>query len=1390
MKKIITFLGVSLVLVLMVLVLYKPPVSAATLSIDSVVSKDSNPSTATIVSPSLSTTASNELLLAFISTDARSAGITVKSVTGGGLTWTLVKRTNIQLGTSEIWKAFAPAIVNNAAITATLSQTVSASMTVMSFSGVDPTTPIGAVAGNNAASGAPTVSLTTTRDNSWVFGVANDYDKAIARTLGPNQTLIHQFLTSAGDTYWIQQQTNTTPLSGTLVTINDTAPTIDRFNISAVEILPNVSVNTPPDITPPTVAITNPSDQSVATGTIAVSASAGDNVSVSGVQFFVDGVKLGVEDTSQPYSVSWNTFNTSNTMHTLLAVARDAAGNKATSTPVSVAVNNPPHMIILQPTQNASFSTSTITISYTEQGDMTGVDGARFQLDNGPVMQDPTFDGNFQLTNVSPGSHMLMGFLTQLEMMVAGSDATPVTFTVTAPDTLPPTVLVTNPIASSTVSGTITITANAADNIGVAGVQFQVDGTNLGVEDTSSPYSTSWNTGLFSTGAHIIRAIARDAALNTTISQPVTVTITNPNDPAVVGQWSAPVTTPMILVHGILLKTGKVLAWSTGNQAALLDPSTNIFTSVPDTLTDLLCTGQVVLTNGQPLVVGGEGLNVGNASKHNDTFNLSTSRWSSLALMNLARWYPTETVLPDGRVLSISGANGGVTNYVPLPEIYNPKTNVWTNMASSANNINTPSYPFMYVLPDGRVAFAGASEYDTITQILDLNTQSWSTVDSTILPGSSAVMYAPGKVMKSGSAADSGFSGPAGKTTYVIDFNQSTPAWHRAGDMAFPRSFMNLTALPDGTVLVTGGETTKDGGNTANAVKAAELWNPVTETWTTMASEARPRLYHSIALLLPDGRVLVSGGGQDTGVPDEFTAEYYSPGYLFKGARPTITSSPAVVQYGSSFFVGTPDAGNITSVSLVKASAVTHFTNMEQRFINLGFTQTAGGITVNAPANANLATPGIYMLFIVNSNGVPSVAPFVTLPSSFDDSIAPTAPTNLVATGNIGTASLTWAGSTDNVGVTNYNIYRSTVSGFTSSAANRITQTTTTSYTDTGISSGTYYYIVTAQDAQGNTSPASNEASAAVTSDTQAPTVSITSPADASTVTNNVTITASASDNIAVAGVQFFVDGNLLNNEVTTAPYTTIWNSNTVTNGNHVLLARARDTGGNVATSTPITITVNNVVSSAPVTDVNVFKDNNSASASIVSPTFSTASGNEVLLAFIGSDGSAGMAANSISGGGLTWTLVKRTNTQLGTSEIWKAFAPSQLTNVTVTANLAQSVTSSMTVMSFSGVDPVTPIGASGGANGPSGAPTVSLTTTRANSLVIGVGDDWDNATARSLGPNQTLVHQLLASSGDTFWVQKQTNPITAAGTLVTLNDTAPTADRWNLTSVEILAHQ
>jgi uncharacterized protein (TIGR03437 family) len=213
-----------------------------------------------------------------------------------------------------------------------------------------------------------------------------------------------------------------------------------------------------------------------------------------------------------------------------------------------------------------------------------------------------------------------------------------------------------------------------------------------------------------------------------------------------------------------------------------------------------------------------------------------------------------------------------------------------------------------------------------------------------------------------------------------------------------------------------------------------------------------------------------------------------------------------------------------------------------------------------------------------------------------------------------------------------------------------------------------------------------------------------------------------------------------------------------------------------------------------PLVDAQISKDQATTSVSVTSPAFSTSTGNELLLALIATDGTtrSNTIVNSVSGGGLTWVLVGRTRAQSGTAEIWRAFSASALNSVSVTAALSKRVTSSMTVMSFSGVDTTGSngsgaVGATGTANGTSGAPTASLVTTRSNSVVLGVGDDPTKAIARTLGSGQSLVHQYLAPNARTYWVQSLSAPTAQSGNTATVNDSAPTADAYNLTTVEVL---
>jgi hypothetical protein len=192
-------------------------------------------------------------------------------------------------------------------------------------------------------------------------------------------------------------------------------------------------------------------------------------------------------------------------------------------------------------------------------------------------------------------------------------------------------------------------------------------------------------------------------------------------------------------------------------------------------------------------------------------------------------------------------------------------------------------------------------------------------------------------------------------------------------------------------VLATGGNSSgAQFVDLGNGVYAAELWNPATGQWKTLAAQRVTRQYHSTALLLPDGRVLSAGGGV-CGVCDRAgylakNAEVFTPPYLYKqdgsgelAPRPSITAAPATIDYGAGFEIGTADAQSIRKVALLRLGAVTHSVDMDQRYVPLAFSAGAGTLTATGPANANIAPPGPYMLVVVDAAGVPSVATMVTV---------------------------------------------------------------------------------------------------------------------------------------------------------------------------------------------------------------------------------------------------------------------------------------------------------------------------------------------------------------------------------------------------------------------------
>ena len=464
--------------------------------------------------------------------------------------------------------------------------------------------------------------------------------------------------------------------------------------------------------------------------------------------------------------------------------------------------------------------------------------------------------------------------------------------------------------------------------------------------------------------------------------------------PANVGQWSSPpFLLPYFPVHTHMLPTGKVMIWPgdggvSGNDPRSWDPASGDMASLSKPGYDLFCTGHSFLADGTLFVAGGHiSNNVGLARA--SIYDPVANTWNTtLPDMNKGRWYPTTTVLANGDVLVVSGDIDLTMGVNMLPQVFQVATRTWRDLTNA--QLGQELYPTMLLAPNGKVFNAGP---EVTTRYLDTSgTGAWSVVGNrgsgAYRSYGSAVMYLPGKVLVMGG------DDPPTKTAEVIDLNQPSPMWRAVSSMANSRRQLNAVLLPDGQVLVTGGTSGPGFNNADTPVYAAELWNPTTETWTTMASASVKRLYHSATVLLPDGRVLSTGGN---GFPE---TEIYSPPYLFKGARPTITSAPSSVGYGQSFFLGTTDATAISKIRMLRLSSTTHAFNMSQYINELSFSPTPGGLTVTAPPAPTqigpspvVAPPGYYLLFILNGLGVPSVASVVQLTQA-----APSADFSLSAT--------------------------------------------------------------------------------------------------------------------------------------------------------------------------------------------------------------------------------------------------------------------------------------------------------------------------------------------------------------------------------------------------------
>ncbi len=464
------------------------------------------------------------------------------------------------------------------------------------------------------------------------------------------------------------------------------------------------------------------------------------------------------------------------------------------------------------------------------------------------------------------------------------------------------------------------------------------------------------------------------------------------------GSWQSLPDSPVFVVHAAVLHTGKVLLYSGTAEVGyplesrVWDPQTNTFTA-QNYNQDLFCSGHAFLSDGRLCVVGGA---PSGTLKATHIFDPVTETWTQVADMHDARWYPTVLTLEDGRIMAVSGSGSSTV------EIYDAGTDTWQTVVG-ADRYFPELYPSLHLLPSGEIFYsragwaAAAGTQTAYLKMTGPTAGSWTNVgqqkfydrqEGTAviqIDASGAQISTRIFVIGGGVSGSPTVRNP--QSLEAVDVSNLSPAltWNRGADMQYPRTNVNGTLLPDGTILVIGGQ--RAGKWTLpdpQPVLQPEIYDPKTGTWATMAPMQHPRQYHSEAVLLPDGRVLSSGGIDPTkgGPParDQRYLEIFSPPYLSRGPRPITTAAPANLAYGADFNVDTPDAARIESVALLRPCSMTHHTDAGQRYVRLKITAVAANkVTVHAPDNGRIAPPGYYMLFIVDTSGIPSRASFVKI---------------------------------------------------------------------------------------------------------------------------------------------------------------------------------------------------------------------------------------------------------------------------------------------------------------------------------------------------------------------------------------------------------------------------
>ena len=969
------------------------------------------------------------------------------------------------------------------------------------------------------------------------------------------------------------------------------------------------------DTTAPTISIASPAASAVVSGTITVSATASDNVGVVGVQYKLDGANLSAEQTIAPYAISWDTTAATNAAHTLTAVARDAAGNAATSAPVTITVSNLPSVSV-SPTSIAfdSVTVGTTSAAHNVQVTNTGSVGAslssvtsigpfaisqNYCVANGswngvmapgthcdlsvvfaPVAADSatgtlsisgagsvypvTLTGtgvapvtsvsvslaslafgsvtigttsagqNVQVTNtgsvgvsvssvtstgpfaisqnycvangswngvMAPGTHcdvfvafapVVGGNATGTLSISAAAVVYPITLAgmgVAPADTTPPTVSIASPGNGATVSGTIPVSASAADNVSVVGVQFKLDGTNLGLEETSSTYSIAWDTTTVSNGSHALTAVARDAAGNTSTSLPVSVTVSNPD------------TLPPSLPTGL---------------TATADSASQITLAWSPAADNVGVTGYQVFRNGVQI-------GIASGSSYQDTgLSPVTVYTYTVAAFDAAGNTSGKSFPAAATTLAVQDTTPPTVS-ITAPTAGTALAGTVTVAAGATDDVGVVGVQFKL---DG--ASLG-SENTTAPYRL-----AW---DTTGVPNGAHTLTA--------AARDAAGNTASAAVTVTVNNDLTPPVLSGATASALSVDTAAISWTTDELADSQVEYGLSTGYGSASVLDASR----VTAHTVTLNGLTAGTLYHY--------RVKSKDAAGNLAV---------SPDAVFTTAPPPDTTPPAVS-------ITTPAANSSVSGTItVSATAADNVGVASVQFklddVNLGPEDTVAPYSLSW--NTATVGNGLYALTAVARDAAGNTASAAVTVTVSNDLTPPVLSGATASALSVDTAAISW--TTDELADSQVEYGLST--GYGSASVLDASRVTAHTVTLNGLTAGTlYHYRVKSKDAAGNLAVSPDAVfTTAPPPDTTPPAVSITTPAANSSVSGTITVSATATDNVSVVGVQFKLDNANLGAETTIPLYTFTWNTTTVANGTHTLTAVARDAAGNVAISAPVSV--------------------------------------------------------------------------------------------------------------------------------------------------------------------------------------------------------------------------